>query len=186
MTTPHSVPVEDLLRHRTFVRALARSLVHDDATADDVTQDTYVTALRNPPADMTTARSWLARVLRRTVIDRLRSGARRTRRERAVADAEARESTLDAVARMETHRRLVSAVMTLEEPFRTTIVLRFHDNLEPRDVARRMDVPVETVRSRTRRGLDRLRAALDAEHDGDRGAWCLPVLAVLAADAPGV
>lgn len=185
MTAPHSVPIDELLRHRPFVRALARRLVQDDATADDVTQDTYVAALRQPPSDSATARSWLARVLRRVVIDRGRAGSRRTRRERAVAEHEALESAADVVARMETHRRLVTAVMALEEPFRTTIVLRFHEDLSPREVARRTGVPVETVRSRTRRGLERLRCALDADHGGDRRAWCLPLLAFLDfLDAP--
>ena len=46
---PDPVDIEVLLRHRPFVRALARRLVRDDARAEDVVQDTYVAALKNPP-----------------------------------------------------------------------------------------------------------------------------------------
>ena len=37
---PGPVDIEALLRHREFVRRLARRLVRDDARADDVVQET--------------------------------------------------------------------------------------------------------------------------------------------------
>ena len=33
-------PIEELLTHRRFVRSLARALVHDEARAEDVEQET--------------------------------------------------------------------------------------------------------------------------------------------------
>jgi hypothetical protein len=36
-----------------------------------------------------------------------------------------------------------------------------------------MGVPAETVRTRVRRALERLREALDATHGGDRRGWCV-------------
>jgi DNA-directed RNA polymerase specialized sigma24 family protein len=38
-----------LLQHEPFVRALVRALVPDEARAQDVVQETWLTALRRPP-----------------------------------------------------------------------------------------------------------------------------------------
>ncbi|NOT31430.1 MAG: hypothetical protein HOP15_13365 [Planctomycetes bacterium] len=84
--------------------------------------------------------------------------------------AEAIPSTADILAREEARARVVEAVLALEEPLRTTLVLRFLEDLPPRVVAARMHVPVETVRTRTRRGLELLRANLDHSF-GAREHW---------------
>ena len=40
---------EDLLAHSQWARALARTLVRDAATAEDLVQETWVAALKRPP-----------------------------------------------------------------------------------------------------------------------------------------
>ncbi len=73
---------------------------------------------------------------------------------------------------------MVEALLALDEPLRTTLILRFLEELPPRAVAARMDIPVETVRSRTRRGLGVLREQLDRSF-GDRTSWCSALLPLL-------
>ena len=68
------------------------------------------------------------------------------------------------LARERARRAVVDAVAALADPYRTTIVLRFYDGLPPREVARRMNVPVETVRTRTRRAVKLMRAQLEHRH----------------------
>lgn len=166
------VPAADeLLRHAQWMRALARSLVLDDATADDVTQDAWRVALERPPRAMAALRGWLAAVIRSLVAKRARGEARRRLREIAVAPHEAVAATDDVVDRAEIHRRLVDAVLELDEPYRSTLLLRFFDGLPPRAIAERKGLPDATVRSHLKRGLDRMRERFDAEHGGDRGAW---------------
>ncbi len=80
------------------------------------------------------------------------------------------------VARAEVHCELVEAVLHLSEPYRFTVLLRYFEDLPPRDIARRADVPVETVRVRLRRALRQLRGRLDRLHDDDRRAWSLALL----------
>ena len=41
---------EDLLAETKWIRNLARGLVRDSATADDVAQETWVVALERPPS----------------------------------------------------------------------------------------------------------------------------------------
>ena len=81
------------------------------------------------------------------------------------------DPTENVVERAETHRRLVELVNALEEPFRTTLLLRYFDALSPLEIAERLDVPEATVRSRLRRGIGRLRERLDAQQGGNRSQW---------------
>ena len=75
-------------------------------------------------------------------------------------------------------RRVVSAVVSLPEPYRRTVMLRYLEGLPPRLIAQRDDVPVETVRTRLKRGLDRMRRELDAEC-GDSEFWIASLVPLL-------
>jgi RNA polymerase sigma-70 factor (ECF subfamily) len=176
--------VEELLTHRLWVRRIARHLVRDDSLADDLEQETWLAALTNPPRHATSVRGWLATVLRRTLKrGRRGDGRRRALEERASSCVPASEPpAADLVALAEEHERVVRAVLDLEEPFRTALLLRFFEDLPPREIARRTGVPPETVRSRVRRGLERIRERFDREHGGDRRAW-LASMAVLGGRA---
>jgi hypothetical protein len=71
---------------------------------------------------------------------------------------------------------VVKAVLELDEPYRSTVLLRYYEDLPPRDIAKAMKIPVETVRTRLKRSLALLRAGLDAEHRGR--SWCLALAPV--------
>ncbi len=159
---------EDLLVHAGFVHALARATLRGDSECEDLEQDVWRAALVGAPVEPTRQRPWLVSVVRRRVADLLRKRARRERRERAVASDHVAPSAADSVARAEIGRRLVNALLALEEPFRTAVLLRFQDGLPPREVAARTGVSAETARSRVRRGLERLRVTLEERerHDG--------------------
>src|SRR5262245_43545015 len=144
METP-PVAIETLLEHRAWVRGLARLLAAGPADADDLEQEAWVAGLRRERSPES-PRGWLAGVLRRQAARAHREAGRRGRRERAASRPEAVSPTAEVVERTETHRRLVDAVLALAEPYRTTVLLRFFEDLPPREVARRMEAPVETVR----------------------------------------
>jgi RNA polymerase sigma-70 factor (ECF subfamily) len=160
-----------LLEHVNWLRALALALVHDPDRAEDLTQETYLRALESPPPQQRSLRAWLATVLRNLWRQEHRLEGRRRAREASVARPAEGEPGTDVVERAELHRRLVECVTELEEPFRTTLLLRYFDGLLPKAVAERLGVPEATVRSRLRRGLERLRLRLDQDHDNDRSAW---------------
>jgi RNA polymerase sigma factor (sigma-70 family) len=169
-------PLDALLARREWVRRFARTLSRDDASADDLAQDAWVAAVERTPRPDAPA-GWFRRVLTRRAIDVSRETTRRGRREGDAARPEATAATADVVAAAESHRRVVEAVMALDEPYRSTVLLRFFEDLPPREVAARMGVPVETVRARVRRAVEKLRARLDEEHGGRRAAWLAPLLA---------
>src|SRR5262245_13220944 len=92
------VPLESLLAERAWVEALARTLVRDDATAGDVTQETWLAALRAPPRESSALRGWLSRVVRHTASKSRRAASRRARWESGVPAPTAPPSPEETVA----------------------------------------------------------------------------------------
>jgi RNA polymerase sigma-70 factor (ECF subfamily) len=145
-----------------FVRSLARRLLRDPQTADDAAQDTWLAALLAGPApgllDGLT-RGWLATVVRNFALQTLRGRQRRLRREQAVArglavDPEAPHLDPELVTRVQ------AAVAALPADYRAVVHLRFFADLMPVAIADELGVPVETVRTRLKRAVERLRALL--------------------------
>ncbi len=175
---PPRINPEALFEHVGFLRGLARSLLFDDAEADDVVQDTLAVALVQPPRHPSRLRAFLAGVTRNLAYKTRRSESRRRQRERAAALPESLASTASVAERIEVQRRVVNAVDQLPEPYRTTIVHRFFDDRPPREIARVMDVPVKTVDTRLRRALQKLRLALDDAYREDPRTWRFGLLAL--------
>lgn len=171
-------PIERLLAERTWVRRLAHALVADPADADDLTQQTYVAALERPPAGLRSPRAWLGTVVRNLAGNRRREIERRRARERAAARPPSQGSVPDTVARAETAERVAALVLALDEPYRSTVLLRYFEEEPPRRIAAQMGVPVETVRTRLKRALAKLRRQLDDAHRGDGRSWLGALLPV--------
>jgi RNA polymerase sigma-70 factor (ECF subfamily) len=169
-----------LLAHAEWLRDLARKLV-GGAEADDAVQDTFVAALRSPPAPEVPAKPWLARVLRNGSRMAHRSATRRARREDAVTQiATPPSSAADTVSRAETFRVLVELVLALDDPYRSTLLRHYFDGESFAAIARRDRIPEATVRGRHKQALEQLRRRLDARSGGDRHVW-LGALAPIAA-----
>lgn len=142
------------------LRALARSLVHGDADADDLLQETAISAITHPPEADRPLRPWLATVLRnRWKMDR-RGRSRREAREHAV-EIDERASTDEVLDRARTLEKLAAALVALDEPFRTVVMRRYLDGQSAAEIAGALGVPAGTVRWRLKTGLERLRASLD-------------------------
>ena len=75
-------------------------------------------------------------------------------------------------------------LLALEEPFRSTVMLRYFEGLSSSEIARQAEIPASTVRWRLKRGLDTIRCQLDGEHGGDRGVWIAVLVPI--ADAGNV
>ncbi len=178
MTTIHEVTFASLHEHQDFVRSLARSLVRDPHAAEDVAQDTWLTFLRRPPRLAGAVRGWLAQVVQNRARNRHREATRRAVREDVVARARDVVDS-DAVERLEIQQRVVAAVLALDEPQRTTLLLHYFEGLTAQAIAQRLGVPAGTVRSRISRALADLRERLDRQDPRGRAAW-LPGVTMLA------
>ena len=165
-----------------WLRSLALRLVGDPNVAEDLVQETALLALsrrRDSRAD----RPWRAGVLRRLLSNGRRSRARRAGRERTVARPDGVPPYEDLAIEIESQRRIVDALLALDEVHGRVLILRYFHDLPVADIARRLEVPEPTIRSRISRALAKLRDELDRRTSGDRSVWMLPLIAWLTATA---
>ncbi len=170
MARGHEIRPEDLLAHAGWMRALAGALLADPDAADDVVQQAWIAAWRRPPATDRPLEPWLARVVRNFAGKRRRGDARRTEHEARAPSAAPPPAPERTLEQLELQRVLVEAVVQLDEPLRTTLVLRWFEGRTSVEIARMQAVPEGTVRWRLERGLTELRARLDRRY-GERAAW---------------
>jgi len=173
MSTPSNALSEQaLLAELGWVRRLALSLVSDEATADDVTQDLCVVALERPPHSAhsgASLRAWLATATRTLALTRRRGESRRKRREQRAARVERDDS--DLVEAVSLRRDVVVAVLALEEPHRTTL-LRFHfEERSTAAIAELAGVSEAAVRQRLVRARAALRERLAASFGEGENGW---------------
>lgn len=167
-TSSATASLDQLLSHRDWLAGLARALVGDPNQAQDLEQETWRAAVQSPPKQGS-GRGWLATVLRNRARDAHRRETRRAARQEAVAKPEATASTASLAERAETQRIVIDAVLALDEPYKSTVLLRYFEGLSPAEVATRMGVPASTVRTRLQRAHDQLRASMHARYGGRRG-----------------
>lgn len=158
---PGPPDLERLLAERDFVTRLARNLLHDEHLAEDAAQEALLAAMRRPPTSALATRAWLSAVTRNFANQVARGRIRRIERERRAARAEAAPPPADS-AREEIGR----AVLGLDEPYRSTILMRFFEGLMPAAMADRLAVPVDTVKTRLKRALAMLRARISEAREG--------------------
>jgi RNA polymerase sigma-70 factor (ECF subfamily) len=175
--------VEDLLAESSWLEGLARALVGDREEARELVQEVWVRTLEERPEGVRQPRAWLARVLRNTLGMRRRAQGARGARERAAARPEATVGSGEVVARAESLRLLVDAVLALEEPLRSTVLWRYFDGLSSATIARRQGVPESTVRNRLAQALGDLRVRLGNSRSDWRASLGLIVWAEAARSA---
>src|SRR5262245_20624360 len=83
----NSLATEELLADSTWIRRLARTLVRNEADADDLVQDTWVAALAHKPSTDRALRPWLGQVLRNLRLLKHRRQSRSDPREAAFEGA---------------------------------------------------------------------------------------------------
>jgi RNA polymerase sigma-70 factor (ECF subfamily) len=153
------VTVEDSLLEQEFADRLRESstlafrvaygVLRHREDAEDVAQEAFIRAHRSfdQLRDRERFRAWLVRTTWRLAIDRIRNEKRRVAREQAVEMAPDASVEQMAVAR-ERSRALWQAIDELPEKLRIAIVLAAIEGHDIAEVARLLDVPPGTVKSR--------------------------------------
>ncbi len=151
---------DDLRDHAGRIRALARTVATDENGADDLAQNALMQELRREDDGRPKNRGWFVGLLRNLARKEHRSAERRRRREATVARECHAAPAAEVVQHAETLQQVVAAAMELDEPYRTTILLRYLEDRSVDEVAAAMQVPASTVRVRTKRAVERLRESL--------------------------
>ena len=147
--------------------AVCVRILRDEGEAEDVLQDVY-TAVWQRAGTFDPARAspitWLVAIARNRSIDRLRSGAMAARTRTMEEADDVSDNAPDALAQIESlqeERRLTDCLGELEPRHAVAIRFAFLDGMTYDELARRMDVPLGTMKSWIRRSLLRLRKCLE-------------------------
>ncbi|MBN2491108.1 MAG: sigma-70 family RNA polymerase sigma factor [Planctomycetes bacterium] len=175
--------LSDLVATDAWIRTLARHLVRTDEDAQDVAQEAWVRYLAHRPHQRGPVRRWLTTVLRNLAVSRRRADSHRIEREQAAARPEELPSVAELWDQEQLRRRIANAVFALEEPYRTSILLRYFRGHSRAEIAAQLGVSAAAIETRLRRGLEKLRARLDRDC-GDRRAWCTALLGLIRPDVP--
>jgi RNA polymerase sigma-70 factor, ECF subfamily len=154
--------------HASSAHALASRLLFDSAEAEDVVQDVFLTLWRKPERyepERGTGRAWLMTIVRNRSMDHLR---RRHPRADVFELADRLPDPLVGdvcdelvgLARSDQLWRLVGGL-----PLAQAELIRraYQDGQTHQEIADATGLPLGTVKSRIRLGLDKLRAALSFE-----------------------
>jgi RNA polymerase sigma-70 factor (ECF subfamily) len=150
-------------RHQGVATRVARTIAGSDA--DDVAQEAFVRAYNALGSfrDGAPFRPWLLRIVVNLARNAVRSQTRRERLATRVPAASPVGGVDDAVALADDRRRLHDALRRLPERDRTVLACRYLEGLSEAETGAVLGCRVGTVKSRTSRALDRLRAVIDAE-----------------------
>lgn len=182
-------------RHVDSVLAVALRLTGDRQLAEEVVQETFL-ALWNRAElfdpSVASLATWLRAIARNRTVDRMRAAGRRPSLVSLAprGDPDAPDADLDrfdatantiggarpepgpeeAAQRSAVRAAVESALAGMPEPEQTVILLAYRDGLTQSEIAERLDWPLGTVKTRTRRALAHLRAAMELDDAAAAGS----------------
>ena len=140
----------------TMFRA-AKAILQNDQDAEDAVQEAICTAFarRDSLREMDKFRPWVLRILTNKCYDACR-------RRRNTVDLEA-AGEVPAATGLDTAERLSlwQAVMSLSDDLRATVTLFYYDGMSVREIGGILGISERAVKTRLRRGRERLRLLLD-------------------------
>ena len=159
-------------RYAPVLLAHVARLLRDRAEAEGVLLETFMQAWERADRYDPTRGSvacWLLMMARTRALDALRASGRRERavERAAVEDPEVADVVSDpahdparGAERDDQAAAVAAALRTLTEPQRAAIELAFFEGLSHTEIADRLSVPLGTIKTRIRAGLQRLRDVL--------------------------
>jgi len=164
--------IEMLVREdETDVLRLALSILGDPAEANEVTQETFLSALRALPSyqEKKTLKAWLytialnhsrSHLRKRKIIERLRSTLTNIFR----VEAEKQDSPEESAIQNEKEAALWRSLNQLDERHRVVVVLRYFHELSIAEISDILSVNEGTIHSRLHSAREKLRDALKHLH----------------------
>ena len=147
--------------------ALIVRILVDRAQSEEVLQEVFLEIWRSAASfspERGSARAWAVTMARRRAVDRVRSSQSSRERESRWRDYmpdvdQTVQQVEDRLVGEQVHR----ALEAVGEPYRSTIELAYFTGLTHREIARRTDTPLGTVKTRIRDGMARLRRELGVQ-----------------------
>ncbi|MEA5458020.1 sigma-70 family RNA polymerase sigma factor [Arcicella sp. LKC2W] len=160
----HRVFEKEFMPHIDSMYNFAFRLTNDEDDANDLVQDTYLKAFRfiNSFSEGTNAKAWLFRILKNSFINDFRKKSKEPSKvdyqdvETTYNSEEDAETNQTVDLRAETVQDLIgdeiaNALNALPVDFRTVIILCDVEGFTYEEMAKILDIPIGTVRSRLHR-----------------------------------
>lgn len=158
-------------RYSRLAFTVAMRVLSDEAAAEDVVQEAFLTIWRHGASyreERGSLRTWICTIVRNRAIDRLRGESGRVRYELPLHDMTGERSLSDTwseVAAELSRQRIQSALHELPLEQRQTLELAYWAGLSQREIGDAMHVPLGTVKGRARLALHKLRDALQGREE---------------------
>jgi len=163
---------QEFMPHIDSMYNFAFRLTFDEDDAKDLVQETYLKAYRfiDSFQEGTNAKAWLFRILKNSFINEFRRKSKEPTKVdyqevEDYYDSDAAEGTLTTDLRVESLRGMMgdevsNALNSLDVDFRTVIILCDIEGFKYDEMAKILDIPIGTVRSRLHRARNLLRDKL--------------------------
>jgi RNA polymerase sigma-70 factor, ECF subfamily len=154
----HEAFAEIVVHHEAMVFSVAYHIFNDRSRAEEIAQDVFLQLYRSldgieSPSHLV---HWLRQVTTRRCIDQMRR-----MRLRPVSLEEAGElQSSDRHADPMLHRKMRELIAGLPDLQRVVVTLRYQEDLDPSEICRIVNIPVNTVKSHLHRALLSLRKRL--------------------------
>lgn len=153
-------------RHAALVYGIALHLLTNTTEAEDLTQDIFLILTKKSAYDPQrgSLRTYLSILTRSRALDRLRTSNRRQQKLRHQAANEHEQvlfvNPIEEAAQLERSQEVLEALEQLSTKEREVLRMAYYQGLSQAEIATRLSTALGTVKSRTRRGLLKLRQAL--------------------------
>jgi RNA polymerase sigma-70 factor (ECF subfamily) len=149
-------------RYSRSVYSLALGMLRDPATAQEVTQEVFLSIWRQAAEfdpSRGTARSWVLALAHHKSVDAVRR--QRLRATEPLEETQASDlDTVDETLRRLEQGRVREALVRLPAEQRKAIVFAYYGGYTQEEVAKRLSIPLGTAKTRIRDAMIRLREAL--------------------------
>ncbi|MFC4558300.1 sigma-70 family RNA polymerase sigma factor [Virgibacillus kekensis] len=159
------------------IKRLIYTYVKNTADTDDVTQEVFVTVYKKLDTfkGQSSLRSWIYSIAINKAKDHLRSWQSRNKRlkDRLIQSARVKKDTSDSpedhTLKQSEFSSLLNQVMGLPIKYREVIVLHYFKELSTKEIADALSMKEVSVRTRLKRGRDKLKQLLSAERGVTNG-----------------
>ncbi|MBN2455483.1 MAG: sigma-70 family RNA polymerase sigma factor [Sedimentisphaerales bacterium] len=161
------------MKYKKDLLKLAAAVLNESSLAEDVVHDVFVRFAQS--TDKLKLRGNLKSYLATCVVNRVRNiqKAMQLRESTSLSEAEMIVSKSERpeqwIIHSEQSNRLNNAMLKLPYKQREVIAMHYYGSMKFRAIAKSQDVSINTVLSRYRYGLDRLRLLLDSEVENEVG-----------------